>query len=331
MSHRMILSAALLALAAGWVGAAAPPPKTRFPSLSSDDTFDRIRKESAPLPGWSRMLAGSLPRTTALMLSLDQVHRAKNPLDSTLRARLRWIAADANRCDYSSKQAEADLHSAGVSSEQVGKYCGDVTKWPEDQRALVTFARKMTLAAHTVTDAEMAALLKAHGEAKVVAMVHTLAHANFQDRIFLALGVEAESAELMAPVLLPVPSADRTKGLVPARRAWKAIRGAKLDAAAGRPDWQERSSEALDEAMADQKARKPRIEMPWSHRLQTLPPEMRERTERVMWSRVSMGYQPALTRAWFETMGSFQAEARMDPVFSNSFFWVVTRSNDCFY
>ena len=331
MFRGTILSAALLALAAGLVGAAAPPPKTRFPSLSSDDTFDRIRKESAPLPGWSRMLAGSLPRTTALMLSLDQVHRVKNPLDPALRARLRWIAADANRCDYSRKQAEADSSAAGVPADEIGKLCGDVTKWPEDERALVAFARKMTLAAQTVTDAEMAALLKEHGEAKVVAMVHTLAHANFQDRIFLALGVEVESAKLMAPVLLPVPSEDRTKGLVPARAAWKSIRGAKFDVAVGRPNWEERSFEALDKAMADQKARKPRIGLPSAERLEKMPPEMRERTKRVAWSYVSMGYQPALTRAWFETMGSFQAEAKMDPVFSNSFFWVVTRSSDCFY
>ena len=331
MFRSMILSAALLALAVGWAGAAAPPPKTRFPSLSSDDTFDRIRKEAAPLPGWSRMLAGSLPRTTSLMLSLDHFHRAKNPLDPVLRARLRWIAADANRCDYSRRQAEADLRAAGVAKDQVGKLWGDETKWNEDERALAVFARKMTLAAHSVTDAEMAALLKAHGEAKVVAMVHTLAHANFQDRIFLALGVETETTGPMAPLLLPVPSEDRTKDLIPARRAWRAITGAKFDVEGERPDWEDRSAEALDKALADQKARKPRIGMPSSLRFLMMPPHLRERAKRVAWSHVSMGYQPFMTRAWFETMGSFQDEARMDPVFANSYFWVITRSNECFY
>jgi alkylhydroperoxidase family enzyme len=331
MFRRTILSAALLALVGGLVQAVAPPPKPRFPSLSSDETFERIRRESAPLPSWSRVLAASLPRTTALMLSLDRVHRAQNPLDPVLRGKLRWIAADANRCDYSRRQAEADLLRAGLSAAQVGELGSDPTKWPAKERDLVAFARKMTLAAHTVTDAEVAALLKAHGEAKVVAMVHTLAHANFQDRIFLALGVEAESARLMAPVLLEVPSADRTKGLVPARKAWKTILGAKFDRQGERPDWRERSLAGLDKAMADQKARKPRIQMPWSHRLLLMPPEMRERTKRIAWSHVSMGYQPLLTRTWFETMGSFQAEARMDPVFANSYFWVVTRSNECFY
>jgi hypothetical protein len=328
MFRRSILSAALLALIGGIVTAAAPPPRSRFPSLSSDEAFERIRKESEPLPGWSRMLAASLPRTTALMLALDHAHRAKNPLEPALRAKMRWVAADANRCDYSRRQAEADLARAGVAG---WKLSSDPTKWPEEERDLVAFARKMTLAAHTVTDDEMAALLKAHGAAKVVAMVHTLAHANFQDRIFLALGVELESAGPLAPILLPVPSAERTKRLVPARKPWKAVVGAKFDPAGEGPDWQERSSEGLDKAMADQKARKPRIGMPPAASLEAMPADVRERTKRIAWSRVSMGYQPRLTQAWFETMGSFQAEARMDPVFANSYFWVLTRTNECFY
>ena len=105
MFRRSILSAALLVLLGGLATAAAPPPRSRFPALSSDETFDRIRKEAAPLPGWSRMLAGSLPRTTSLMLALDHAHRAENPLDPALRAKLRWLAADANRCDYSRRRA----------------------------------------------------------------------------------------------------------------------------------------------------------------------------------------------------------------------------------
>jgi alkylhydroperoxidase family enzyme len=277
------------------------------------------------------VLATSLPRTTALMLSLDRVHREKNPLDPVLRAKLRWVAADANRCDYSRRQAEADLRRAGLPAAQVGKLGSDPTKWPEEERDLVAFARKMTLAAHTVTDAEMVALLKAHGEAKVVAMVHTLAHANFQDRIFLALGVEVESTGPLAPVLLEVPSVDRTKEIVPARRAWKTILGAKFDQKSKRPDWRERSVEGLEKAMADQKARKPRIGMPSPQHLLLVPPEMRARTKRSAWSHVSMGYQPLLTQSWYETMGSFDAEAKMDPVFANSYFWVITRSNECFY
>jgi hypothetical protein len=44
-----------------------------------------------------------------------------------------------------------------------------------------------------------------------------------------------------------------------------------------------------------------------------------------------MGYQPGLTSAWFRTMGAFQREAELDQVFAMSLFWVVTRTNECFY
>ena len=79
------------------------------------------------------------------------------------------------------------------------------------------------------------------------------------------------------------------------------------------------------------RARKPRIEMPSAMRLLLMPPAIRERVKSRSWSHVSMGYQPTLTRAWFETMGSYFDEGTMDPVFANGYFWIVTRSNECFY
>ena len=62
-----------------------------------------------------------------------------------------------------------------------------------------------------------------------------------------------------------------------------------------------------------------------------MPPEARERTRKILWSNASMGYQPLLTETWFTCMGQFGPEARLDPVFSGSLFWAVTRSIDCFY
>ncbi len=44
-----------------------------------------------------------------------------------------------------------------------------------------------------------------------------------------------------------------------------------------------------------------------------------------------MGYQPVLTKTWFDCMSLFHQESRLDRVFANSYFWVITRSNECFY
>ena len=52
---------------------------------------------------------------------------------------------------------------------------------------------------------------------------------------------------------------------------------------------------------------------------------------KILWNTVSMGYQPELTRAWFAVLYTFYDESKPDRVFTNSVFWVVTRTNDCFY
>ena len=56
-----------------------------------------------------------------------------------------------------------------------------------------------------------------------------------------------------------------------------------------------------------------------------------EQAERITWNTVSTGYQPEMTRAWFACLNAFYEESKPDRVFTNSVFWVVTRTNDCFY
>ncbi len=64
-------------------------------------------------------LAGSIPRTAASLLRVDYVHRAKSPLDSKLRAQMRWVAAHANRCAYAEEYALADGRRAGLDDEAI--------------------------------------------------------------------------------------------------------------------------------------------------------------------------------------------------------------------
>jgi hypothetical protein len=51
-----------------------------------------------PLPRWARTLAATLPQTTAAMLELEYLHRARSPLPARLRGGLRWTAAHTNGC-----------------------------------------------------------------------------------------------------------------------------------------------------------------------------------------------------------------------------------------
>jgi hypothetical protein len=66
------------------------------------------------LPNRALYTARSLPRTTAAMLDLDWRHRTRNPIGPVLWGKMRWVAADANHCEYARATAEADLRRAGL-------------------------------------------------------------------------------------------------------------------------------------------------------------------------------------------------------------------------
>ncbi len=44
-----------------------------------------------------------------------------------------------------------------------------------------------------------------------------------------------------------------------------------------------------------------------------------------------MGDQPELAIAWSTCMKAFEADAKLDEVFGESLFWVVSRTGQCFY
>jgi len=319
----------LLAFAAGCAApdaeeapsAAAATPG--FAALSDREAWERVPRDTAPLPVWARMQVDSLPRTTALQLELDWVQRTKNPLGPVLASRIRWAVADANRCEYAQESAEADLVRAGLTPEQAQQH-DDV---PQSDRLAVSFARDLTLAAAAITDATVAQLIEAYGPDDAVAIVHTVAYANFQNRIFLALGLTAEPGGPLPPRAVG-PTAEDMAAAPPRSEAGA---DARYDAKDAPASWRERSFADLRSELDRQKLRPSRIPPADAARLARLPRPDRERVAGTTWGKVSMGYQPVLTSAWFQTMRAFESEAALDDVFANTVFWVVTRANDCFY
>ena len=99
----------------------------------------------------------------------------------------------------------------------------------------------------------------------------------------------------------------------------------------GRPLWRELSFAEVERLLEHQKARKSRIPLLDRKQLGHLPPSELEGAVRIIWSNVSSGYEPTLTRAWMECMGRYQQEARLPRLVSSSLFWVITRSLQCFY
>jgi alkylhydroperoxidase family enzyme len=194
--------------------------KTRLPPTTSAETWKLLGREDGPeLPTWARALAPSMPRTVAGMLHLDHFHRETNPLGPVAAGKLRWAVADAMRCAYAKQYAEFDLRRAKIGDAELDNLRTGKSRSADDI-AMTAYARKATLAASTLTDEELESLLKRFGPEKVVAMVHTAAFANFENRIFLAIGAKAESDGLIPPIDYPIGSEEAKKLQAPSREPW---------------------------------------------------------------------------------------------------------------
>jgi hypothetical protein len=266
------------------------------------------------------------------MLELDRLHRTKNPRGSLLAAKLHWLAADALGCAFARACAEADLKRAGLTEPEFRQWVKDPLP---AERGLCSFARKLTVAAYTITDEEFAALLKENGPQQMTAVVHTVAYANFLDRILLALDVRADADGPAGPFPPPDVRLDakgRAQVKTPARPAWEQVAAAKPARSYHAPaGWKPVGYSRLEEALAAQQARKARVPLPEKSRFAKLPADVKRQAETIAWMTVSLGYQPELTQAWFACLREFRDEAKLERVFSSSLFWVVTRANECFY
>src|SRR5438132_1061004 len=100
-------------------------PSPRFPLLENEEALKKLPGAEGRLPAWALALVDSLPRTTAAMLELDYLQRAKNPLGELPAAKLRWVVADAMKCAYSKRTAEGDMRRLGLKDEDFEKLAGD--------------------------------------------------------------------------------------------------------------------------------------------------------------------------------------------------------------
>jgi alkylhydroperoxidase family enzyme len=307
----------------------------RVPILDDGEAHRKLpRMEQGgdqPLPVWARALAGPLPNTTVAMLRLDYLHRAQSPLDPALRGKVRWMAAHMNRCAYSEAVAAADLRRAGVNDAAIGALAGDLSTLSEAERAALTFARKMTLDAATVTDAEMARLMQLHGEKNTVALVLLLAYANFQDRLLLALDARVELGGPPPP--LDARFAKAAHAAAPERPKLPGTITSTETALVDDPEWISVEFPDLQAAMEAQRSREGRIRVPtWDEARKFLPADrVPDKPLRIKWSLVCLGNQPELALAWSACTRAFAQDAKQDRVFEETLFWVVTRSLRCFY
>lgn len=347
---RTLKGLTLLLLAA--VGYGAPSPATAeplLPVLDSKDAWACLgpaeQGSDSPLPVWARMLARPIPRTTEAMLEFDYIHRTQSPLHPKLRATLRYVIAETNRCDYTRQTALLDLQQAGATPQQLGWLQESPPLYEhlsaEEQRA-VELVRMLTTKASEVTDEQFAEIVQAFGEEQTTAIVLLTAGANFQDRLLLALCIPAEPAGPLPPAEIFFKRDVPAETLPPAPERKQLRLNEPLPSlgttTAPAVDWDLLSWDDLQQSMEKQKQRPGRVTVPtneeYLEKIGSLDPAryaVRNRPTGVIWTRVCSGYQPLLAAAWSQCTSSFRDDAKPDRVFQECLFWVVTRSIDCFY
>ena len=302
------------------------PAAPNVPIPTNDQAWKVLPKAEKgagqPLPAWIRALANSLPKTAAAMIDLDYAQRVESPLPPKLRAKLRWIAAHANRSDYGMAIARADYWRSGGKVEDIENLLADLPKLPEEERLALELVRQLTLAAYQVTDAQVEKLVKIHGEKQVVAIVLVAAYANFQDRIIHALGIEVVQDGPLPPIevrFAKQPGQEKRQRKFSPKAGKPPMIATKIED----PDWVEVPFDALREKLASQVNR---------HRARIAIPEANPQLPSpISWVRLNHGYQPRLTSAWIGGLRAFKSETDLPEVEQETMFWVVTRSLQCFY
>lgn len=286
-----------------------------------------------PLPSWAKAVAIHLPRTAAAMLKLDYAHRMKSPVDPLLRAKMRWVIAHANHCEYSEAYALADLKRHGVGDDVVAALTGDPAQWPVADRKPLEFARLLTVAAPTIPDSLFEDLRETFGDNVVASMVLLGAYGNFQDRIVLGLHLPMEAQGPLAPLDVEfVDGALQMASLIPPNGLPPRLRTDGKDVVADDGDWGKLSFEELQTRLERQRSRVPRLPIPaWEDVKSKLPPEMATRPTRIIWSLMTYGYSAELQIPWSIATRTMWAERPGDRVFEESLFWVQTRAIECNY
>ena len=305
--------------------------------LSDEECWNRMPKAESgggqPLPVWARAVAGQLPRTAAATLQLDLAHRKQSPLDPVLRAKIRWVVARANHCEYSQAYALADLARVGLDRAGLATLAGDPIRWPDQDREPLEFARLLTVAAPTISDEMFERLRTRFGDKQVASMVLLAAYGNFQDRIVLGLNLRMETSGPLAPLEIRfAEDAFQLAAIMPPQAKPQQLIESGETVVPGDAEWSGVAYEELQSRLERQRDRKPRLPIPvWDDVKKNLPPALAARPTRIVWNLVCSGYVPELAVPWGISTRTMWAETKPDRIFEESLFWIQTRSIGCNY
>jgi alkylhydroperoxidase family enzyme len=167
--------------------------KPRLPLVTEDKARALLPRDwpAGPLPQWVRLLANFPTAAPGRIVNLRDSEE-KGTLDKKLRAQVAWIAARQDRAWYALGHARQRLLRMKQSEKDIWSLDGSWEGFQAGERAAFALARKVTVAPHRVTDADIAILRKHFTDKQVAELVYQLCNAAFFNRLTEAAGLQLE-------------------------------------------------------------------------------------------------------------------------------------------
>jgi len=152
---------------------------------------------AAQTPGPLGVVNNALFRGHYLPAELRTAGGSRQPdpalgIDDTFAVELFWIVSRVNNCHYCLGHQEAKLAAAGMTEPQLLALDTDWTAYAPEKRGAFAFARKLTAAPHTITDADIDALRPHFDPRQILGIVFLVARYNSTNRWTDSLGLPQE-------------------------------------------------------------------------------------------------------------------------------------------
>ncbi|WZO96343.1 hypothetical protein EP7_003335 [Isosphaeraceae bacterium EP7] len=98
------------------------------------------------------------------------------------RTMIFWVVSRSNNCIYCMGHQESSLPAVGVTEDRIAALDGDWSEFTLAERAAFALARKMTVAPHTIVDADIEAVRRHYADLQVLEMTGLVAGFNAMNR-----------------------------------------------------------------------------------------------------------------------------------------------------
>lgn len=166
---------------------------SRLPLVSAQATRSVFEKSldgyGNTTPAWMRLMANFPNESLRRLNSLVDGKVGEKDLSALDRARVSWVVARQDRAWYAVAHAKIRLEALGQTSDQIYALDSDLSSLSEAERAILVMARKLATSPITLTDDDVATVVKLSGPRRATQLINYVTSRAYFDRVTEAAGL----------------------------------------------------------------------------------------------------------------------------------------------